>query len=121
DLVERAHHRLALGGRLIEHNSESAEDDFYRLAPGARGGLAVLLDHPFEPLERWHARRVPALPVLRRAVERVLAEAGDVDRRVRLLHGVRAGEGFRNVIMATIESERVLRPERDQRLEEFVG
>src|SRR5437763_8658465 len=80
-----------------------------------------LLDHAFEPFECRHPRRVPPLSIFHGAFEGVLAEACDVDRRVRTLYRLRADERFGNVIEATIERNGVFRPEREQGFEEFVG
>src|SRR5436305_7664313 len=51
DLCERAHHRMALGGGLLEDHREGAKDDFHWRASGACRGFVELLDHAFEPFE----------------------------------------------------------------------
>src|SRR5262245_31600394 len=79
-----------------------------------------LLYHPFHPFEAWNARGIPAISELHRAVESILAEAGDVDRRGRLLHWFRSDHRFGDMIGIAGGLHRIFGSQLNHRLKELI-
>src|ERR1044071_703771 len=79
-------HQRAAGLRiwLVEQDRKRAQHDFHSGSTSRVRRLAKLTDHLIEPIETWNSSRVPAVAELHRAIECVLPESGNVDRRVRL-------------------------------------
>src|SRR2546426_3313239 len=75
---------------LIEHDRERTQYHFHFSPPGAASRLAKLIDHLSEPFKARYSCGIPTIAELHRAIECVLPEPCEIDRRMRLLNGLRS-------------------------------
>src|SRR6266851_5577155 len=99
---------------------KGSQHDFHFASTGALSGLAKPAYHSFKPLETRNARGVPSASELYRAVESVLPEARDIDRRMRLLNRLWSDYRFRYVIELAVELHRIFSPHFDHRAKKLI-